>query len=737
MEDGPAITGKAIPRTDGPLKVSGKAKYAAEYDVPNLLHAAVVSASIAKGRVLSIDDAAAKAFPGVIDVLTHKNRPWFWPSSIFYKDVVGPPGKPFRPLYDDKVHFSGQPVALIVAESYEAARDAAALVRVSYDRTLHATKLSAETGRTYKPRRNRLGVAPAPHPTGDAQSALSVAPVGIEATYTTAQENHHPMELFATTVEWGEKTITVYDKSQSPKSVQLYLKLVFRLFRRKVRVVSSYVGGAFGLGLRPQQSVFLAVLAAKKLRRSVRLVIPRDQMFALGYRADSVQSVALGADADGRLLAIRHKAVVATSRNEDAQDPMLNFSASLYRCDNVELTYELARLDTVSPCDMRAPGAATGMFALECAMDELSYAASIDPLNLRLVNYTERDQSENRPFSSKALRECYAKGAERFGWSKRTQAPRSMRKGKELIGWGVATGVWEAAMAPVPTRARVSLLADGHFEVTTSITDIGTGTYTILGQIAADALGAPLERVVVRLGDSALPFNPIQGGSWTAATSGSAVEAACNKLKKKIQARAKRAGIVGSGQTIELLSPAALADLLKLSRQDNDLCATATIIKFPFGKKYTGATHAAVFAEVRVDEELSVVRVTRLVCAVAAGRILNPQTARSQIIGAAVMGIGKALFEDAAVDHNLGRCMAHSFADYHIASNADVYDIDVLFIDEVDDKVSPIGAKGLGEVGIVAVAPAIANAIFHATGKRVRSLPITIDRLMATGTRGA
>ncbi len=391
------------------------------------------------------------------------------------------------------------------------------------------------------------------------------------------------MELFATTVEWGDKTVTVYDKTQSPKSVEIFLKLAFRLFRRKVRVVSSFVGGAFGLGLRPQQSVFLAVLAAKALKRSIRLVIPRDQMFALGYRANSIQTVSLGADKNGHLLAVRHRAIAATSRNEDAQDPMLNFSASLYRCHNVKLAYELAKLDTVSPCDMRAPGAATGMFALECAMDELAYATNVDPLVLRLANYTERDQSENRPFSSKALRECYAQGAERFGWAKRSHAPRSMRKGKELVGWGMATGVWEAAMSPVPARAKVRLLADGRFEVTSSITDIGTGTYTILTQIAADALEASIERVVVKLGDSALPFNPIQGGSWTAATSGSAVQAACNKLKKKILSRAKQAGIVGNGQSTELLSPAALADLLRLSDHDN-LSATATIINFPFGK---------------------------------------------------------------------------------------------------------------------------------------------------------
>ena len=586
------------------------------------------------------------------------------------------------------------------------------------------------------PRKHRIGVAPVPHPTGDADRAFALAPVKIESTYTTSPENHHPMELFATTVEWGDKIVTVYDKTQSPKSVELFLKVAFRLIGRKVRVVSSYVGGAFGLGLRPQQSVFLAVMAAKALKRSVRLVLPRDHMFALGYRANAIQTVSLAADEKGRLQAIRHRAVAATSQFEDAQDPMLLFSASLYRCDNVKLSYELAKLDTVSPCDMRAPGAATGMFALESAMDELAYALDVDPLALRLTNYTERDQSENRPYSSKALRECYTQGSERFGWDKRSHAPRSMREDKELIGWGMATGAWEAAMSPAPARAEVKLRSDGKFEVSSSITDIGTGTYTILSQIAADELEAPIERIVVRLGDLALPFNPIQGGSWTAATSGAAVQSACRKLKSKIRSRAKQAGVLGRRQGAELLSASSLVDLLKLER-GGELSATATIFSLPFGKKFSSATHAAVFAEVRVDEELSVVRVTRIVCAVAAGRILNPNTARSQIIGATVMGIGKALHEDAAFDHNLGRCMAHSFGDYHIPSHADVYDIDVVFVDETDSQVSPLGVKGVGEIGVVAVAPAIANAIFHATGQRMRHLPITIDRLARSRNQGS
>jgi xanthine dehydrogenase YagR molybdenum-binding subunit len=404
---------------------------------------------------------------------------------------------------------------------------------------------------------------------------------------------------------------------------------------------------------------------------------------------------------------------------------MLFFSGLLYGCENVKLAYKLAKLDTISPCDMRAPGAATGMFALESAMDELAYATGRDPLDLRLENYIDYDQMEHRKMSSKALRDCYTQGADKFGWSARTAAPRSMRDGRDLIGWGMATGIWDAALSPLPARATVTLTADNRLEVTTSVTDIGTGTYTILSQLAADAMQLPMDRVTTRLGDSSLPYNPTQGGSWTASTAGSAVQAACEKLKDKLLKHSHRTdqASLNSDPSVEFVT---LLNVAGKARME----ATATITNLPFGKKFTSATHSAVFVEVRIDEELGAIRVTRVVSAIAAGRILNPLTAQSQIRGAAIMAIGKALHEDAASDHNLGRCMAHSFADYHIPSNADVFDLEVIFVKELDTEVSPIGTKGLGEIGSVAVAPAIANAVFHATGYRVRELPITIDRLL-------
>lgn len=720
MAERERLTGASVRRVDGALKVLGQARYAAEYDAPDLLHGAVVPSSIARGRITGFDVEAARAYPGVVHILTHLNRPGGAHFSVFFKDPMGPPGKPFRPLHSDKVLFSGQPVALVIAETLEAARDAAALVRVSYAAEPHETDLQQQAPLAYKPPKKRIGVPGTPKSTGDADAALALSDVQVDRTYTTSREHHHPMELFASTVVWGPgREVTVYDKTQSPKSVQIYLKAAFLLLGKKVRVVSSYVGGAFGLGLRPQQSVFLAMLAAKALRRSVRVVLPRDAMFTLGARAESIQRVILGADRVGRLRALMQNAIVATSRNEDAQDPMLVFSGYLYRCENVHLDYRLAKLDTVSPCDMRAPGASSSMFALESAMDELAVEVGIDPLQLRLVNYSEYDQSEDKPFSSKALRACYEQGARRFGWDRRTPAPRSMREGKDLIGWGMATGVWDANISPLPARATVKINAEGFIEVSTSVTDIGTGTYTILSQVAADAMGVPIAQVSVRLGDSSLPYNPTQGGSWTAATAGSAVQKACEKLKQKLARQVGRSASRPDG-----------AVGWHLPKGKSSVSATATITNPPFGKKFTSATHSAVFVEVRVDEDLGVIRVTRVVSAVAAGRILNPSTARSQIRGAAVMAIGKALHEDGATDHVLGRCMAHGFADYHIPANADIFDLDVLFVDEVDHEVGQIGVKGLGEIGGVAVAPAIANAVFHATGVRVRDLPITIDRLL-------
>ncbi|MBV8521812.1 MAG: xanthine dehydrogenase family protein molybdopterin-binding subunit, partial [Acetobacteraceae bacterium] len=429
---------------------------------------------------------------------------------------------------------------------------------------------------------------------------------------------------------------------------------------------------------------------------------------------------------------------------EDYQEIVVNWSGLLYRCDNVSLTYKLAKINTATPNDMRAPGATTGVFALETAMDELAYSAGIDPLALRLKNYADTDQNEGKQLTSKELRACYTQGAERFGWHKRPPPPRSMREGRELIGWGMATGVWEAMFEK--TSARAVLTREGKLEVATASADIGTGTYTILTQIGADAFGLALENVTARLGDSSLPTCPVEGGSMTAASAGSAVQAACYAAREKLFAYARRIEnsplanasldhvLFVNGRIVLRADPSravTIAEAMQAGGVDR-IEAEETASPSRLTKaRYSSYTHSAIFAEVRVDEELGVVRVTRIVNAVAAGKILNTQTARSQILGAVVFGIGMAFEEESMIDHKLGRIINHNIAEYHIPVNADVQDIDVIFIEEQDDKVSPLGVKGVGEIGIVGTAAAIANAVYHATGKRIRDLPITIDKLLA------
>lgn len=555
------------------------------------------------------------------------------------------------------------------------------------------------------------------------------------------------MEPHATTVVWQDDgKLVVYDKTQGVQNSQNYITGVFGLKKDDVRVISPFVGGAFGSGLRPQYQLFLAVMAAMELKRSVRVVLTRDQMFTFTHRPDTIQTLGIGADKDGKLQAIRHDAVAETSTFEDYQEVVVNWSGLLYDCDNTKLTYELAKLNTYTPGDMRAPGATLGVYALEAAMDELAYATGVDPIELRLKNYAEKDRNDDKPFSSKELRACYRQGAERFGWSKRTPEPRSMREGRELIGWGMATGVWEAQMQE--TSARAILSAGGKLEVATATADIGTGTYTIMAQIAADELGVPIEDVTVKIGDSSLPKSPVEGGSWAAASAGTAVRAACHKVRETLFNHARKVEgsplanfsidrvVFESGRISVAGDPSrfvTLADAMAATGE-REISAEETTAPDPeTKKKYSAYTHSAIFAEVRVDEELGVIRVTRIVDAVAAGKILNLKTARSQILGGVVFGIGMALHEESLMDKKLGRFMNHNIAEYHIPANADVHDIDVIFVDEQDDKASPIGIKGLGEIGIVGTAAAIANAIFHATGRRIRHLPITIDKVMGAG----
>jgi len=727
--------GTATSRIDGRAKVSGLAKYAAEYDAPDLAYCSVVTSTIAKGDIARIDTSDALRVAGVLAVLTHENRPRLADRDEAYKDDAAPEvGSPYRPLYDARIMFNGQPVALVVAEDWETARFAATLVKVEYRPEPHVTDIYAQRGQAFT-------VGKPEKPRGDAEKAFAAAQVRHEAEYFIPIENHNPMELYATTVAYGPGgKLTVYDKTQGVQNVEHYLCNVFSLKPENVRVMSPYMGGGFGSGLRPQYQVVLAVLAAMALQRSARLVLTRAQLYQLGYRPATIERLQLGANRDGTLNAVTHEAIAMTSQYEEFSRNDTGWSGLLYKSDNAKYTHKLVRMDYPSSADMRAPGAATGVYALECAMDELAVALKMDPMELRLRCYSDCDQNENLPYTSKELKACYRQGAAAFGWDKRNPEPRSMRDGSDLVGWGMATGIWEALQMPLAVR--IVLTANGHAEVSCAASDIGTGTYTIMAQVAADTLGVPIENVSIKIGDSSLPQAPLEGGSWIAASVSNAIVGTAAEIRRQLLDLAKsgqnspltnvsfEGAVFNDGRIAAKGDPGksiSYADAMRrhgLERIEAEKTTTPA-----HDTTHAKNTHSAIFAEVKVDEELGVIRVTRVVSAIAAGRVLNPKTAHSQIMGSVVGGIGMALQEETAVDHRFGRVMNANIAEYHVPVNADIHDIKVIFVEEHDDLVNPLGVKGMGEIGIVGVAAAVANAVYHATGKRVRDLPITLDKI--------
>jgi xanthine dehydrogenase YagR molybdenum-binding subunit len=736
--------GTPTSRVDGVAKVTGAAKYAAEFNVPGLTYGSVVTSTIAKGRITRIDRSAAMRVKGVIEVFTHENRPDMADDDQAYKDETAPAGSPFRPLYDKRILFNGQPVALVVAETSEIARFAASLVRVEYEQGTHVTDIhhQRDAAVPVKPPANPIeAVFTPPKPRGTPEQALAAAAARHEGEYYVPIEHHNPMELYAATVIYeANGKLTVYDKTQGVQNVQRYLCSVFGMKPEDLRVLSPFMGGGFGSGLRPQFQAVLAVMAARALQRSVRVVLTRPQMYVLGYRPAMIQRIALGANTGGTLDAITHDAITVTSQYEDYFRQETGWSGLLYECANAKYEHKLARLDLATPCDQRAPSAPTALFALECAMDELAVALKLDPLDLRLRCYSDRDQNNDRSFSSKALRECYRRGAEAFGWGRRNPEPRSMRDAGDLVGWGMATGIWEALQMPIAVR--IVLSGNGHAEVACATSDIGTGTYTIMAQVAADLLGLPLENISIKLGDSRLPQSPVEGGSWIAASVSSGIWTTAAAVREELLRLAKEMPnsalanvapheiVLAGGKLVskrDALRSVSIAEAMQHAAVDRIEQEKITTPADDASRAHN--THSAVFVEVKVDEQLGVIRVTRVVNAVAAGRILNTKTAASQILGAVVWGIGMALHEETLIDHRLGRVINANIAEYHVPVNADVHDIRVIFVDEPHDS-NPLGIKGVGEIGIVGVPAAIANAVYHATGKRVRDLPITLDKVL-------
>ncbi len=725
----PRYIGKEMSRVDGVAKVTGKAKYTAEFQVPNLAYGFLVLGTAARGTIKAIDTREAEGAAGVIRVFTHLNAPKL--------QAQEEGDTSFQALQSDKIFFNGQPVALVVAETYEQARYAARLVKASYNAEQHVTDTEAVRGRARVPSQGRP-----PKPRGNPEEAMRSAPVKIEAEYRIPIEHHNPMEPHAAIAVWQGDQLTIFDKTQEVYSVREHLASSFGIPEENVNVVSPFVGGAFGSSLRPNYYPALTAMAARELKRPVKVVYTRTQMFTgHGYRPYTIQKIALGAERSGKLSAMIHEAVHNTSSFEEFSDATTNFTRQVYACPNLYAPVKITGTDLNTPTWMRAPGAVSGMFALESAMDELAYALKIDPLELRLINYAEKDPESGKPFSSKALRECYRLGAEKFGWKDRKFEPRSMRDGRLLVGWGMATGIWGAFQ--MPATARITLKADGTAHVASATSDIGPGTYTVITMIAAEYLGLRPEQVNFELGDTKFPRAPSQGGSWTTASVGSAVHGAALAVGAKLLSLANReegSPLKAADDDVEMLDgrlqlksdPSRSVSVSEVMKRNGLAEITETFEARPSKEreKYATLAHGAQFVEVKVDPDLGTIRVTRAIEVTACGKIINPKASHSQEIGGVVWGIGMALQEATEIDHRYGRIMNPNLQHYHVPVNADVHEIETMFVEEDDTIVNPLGVKGMGELGMVGIPAAIANAVFHATGRRIRDLPITPDKLL-------
>ena len=716
------VVGQPVSRVDGRLKVTGGATYAAEFDPgPDMVYGVIVGSTIANGRIATIETAAAEAAPGVVAVLTHQNAPRL-PYHRHQQMPVDPPaGERLHNLQDDRVQFQGQTVALAVARTFEQATFAASLVEVSYDEEPAVATFAAAARHSVPPDpvwetstfgfREEMG-------RGNVDAAMREASVRIDAEYVIPRENHNPIEIPATIASWQGDQLILWDKSQWVDNVRDEMAAVFGIPAENVRVISRFVGGAFGSALRAWPHVALAAMAARAVDLPVKLVLTRRQMFNLiGYRPHTVQRVALGADQNGRLIAIRHEGMAETSTYEQYAENLLNPTRYLYSCPNVATRYRFAPMNVQTPTAMRAPGEVSGIYALECAMDELAVALDMDPIELRMRNEPDRDEDRDLPFSSRSLRECYRVASERFGWGRRDPAPASMRDAQgNLVGYGCATGTYPTLYTPASARA--VLHPDGTAVVSSASSDMGPGTYTSMTQVAVDALGLPMDRVRFELGDTSLPKATVHGGSMTMASIGTAVQAACLEAKQRAF---ERAGVT---------DPA--ADLGGVMRTLSEpVEATAQNTAAEQQANYSMHSFGAVLAEVRVDPDLGLVRVPRIVGAYGIGRVVNPKTAHSQCIGGMVMGLGMALLEQTILDSRSARPANSSLADYLVPVNADIHELDATFVEEVDPHVNPLGVKGAGELATIGVAPAIVNAIYHATGVRVRELPVTPEKLLA------
>ena len=722
--------GKPLDRVDGRLKVTGSAPYVAEFDLPHLTHAALVQAGVGAGMVLSVDDSQARAQRGVLSVLTFQNTPKIGviaerPGSLSLPALGGP-----------RVEYNGQYLGVVVADTFERARHAASLVKFRYAAEKPRIGLTTYEGEAFL-----LPDAP-PVTRGDMATGRAAAARFVEATYEVAPEHHNPLEPHATIATWDGDNLTVYDSSQGVNSCREALADCFGLPLANVRVICPFVGGGFGCKGTVWMHVPITALASRTVGRPVKLVLTRQEMFnGHGHRAHTRQSMQLGATATGKLTLVRNDTINETSMRDEWREDTGRITGMMYGCDNVTTSGKVVRLHKMPPTFMRAPGEALGSLALECAMDEMAEKLGMDPIEFRLLNDSGIDGAQKKAFSSRALKECLLQGREKFGWSERKMQPGSLRQGNFLIGYGVASAAYPANLRPC--AAQIALSQNGAVVVQTASHDLGTGAYTIFTQIAAEALGVPAASVTVELGDTKLPEGVLAGGSATSASAGSAILEAAEALKKRLVALAVAkengpfAGLASqdvkaeNGRVYAVKNPdisLTYVQVLELSGQvrveaegSNGKAQRPELAYYSFG---------AQFSKVRVDLELGQVRVEKMLGVFGAGRILNPKTARSQMLGGMIWGLGMALLEETRYDQNTGRVVSRNLADYHIATCADAPDVDVAFVEEEDTKIAPVGAKGIGELGTVGMAASIVNAVYNATGKRVRELPILPDKLI-------
>ena len=706
--------GAAINRVEGRLKVTGRARYAGEFPVEGKLYGQGINSTIARGRIVSIDTSEALAQPGVVAVLTHEN-------AMKLADPIGAEARlstdsQMPVLQGPEVHYYGQYVGLVVAETLEQAQYACRLVKYEYETEEPAVDFDdRESAFRLNERMD--------YSRGDVQQGLREADEVVEATYITPMEHHHPMELHAVIASWNDGAVEVYASQQMIEDSALAIAKTFGLEEENVRVIAPFVGGGFGSKLGTERHVILALMAAKQTGRPVQVTVTRTQMFTnTSFRQRNVQALKVAATTEGVLTAIVHHTLSHTSTYESYQEQCGTPARMLYASPNASVEHRLVRLNLQTPFAMRAPGEAPGSFALESAIDELAWKLRMDPIELRIKNDTQTDPSNGKPFSSRLLTECLRIGAEKFGWQDRPQQPRSREEGNELVGYGVAAA---ARASPYQAcSAKVILKAQGgevHATVQTGATDIGTGTYTILAQTAAEELGIPVERITVELGDTRFPESPGSGGSWGAASFSNGVRVACEQLKQELRTKAG----IAEGEE------ASAARLLL----DNDLAtyeATGRAERPEQARDYSIYSFGANFAEVRVDKDTGMWRIARMVSVGSAGTILNPKTAYGQVVGGIVMGAGMAIAEKTDLEPRYGNFITRSLADYHVPVNLDMAKVDVVFLPEKDEIANKMGIKGIGELGITSVAGAITNALFNATGKRFRELPVTPEKVLLT-----